>query len=167
MKITIYQVRARAEELRRALDSAFTRETAFSASRNDVPSAGHCAVVAVIVRRWLGGRLVSAMVANQSHWFNRLQAGKRFVDMDLTGDQFGRPPVQIRTAGQLYTGTRVRRPVELKAETIQRSEILEERARLFALSSPEPSREERPLVLRGSLTQRKCPKGAAAARKKM
>jgi hypothetical protein len=82
-----------------------------------------------LVRRRLGGWLVSAVVENHSHWFNRLRAGKHLVDVDLTGDQFGRRPIQIAIFGHLYTGTRVRRPTELLPETLARSHVLEKRAR--------------------------------------
>ena len=58
------------------------------------------------------------------------ESGKRLIDLDLTGDQFGRAPVQIATVGRLYRGTRVRRPRQLLPETLTRCEKLEQRARL-------------------------------------
>src|SRR5438477_12939770 len=116
------EVRRCATELRSALERAFGDDTAFAGSARHVPSAGHCAAVAALVHRRLGGWLVSATVENESHWFNRLRAGKRLIDVDLTGDQFGRPPIQIAAFGRLYRETRVRRPRELLPETLARSE---------------------------------------------
>lgn len=130
MKINVRAVRASAEEIRAALERAFRADTGFPRSVRTVPSAGHCAAVAVLVRRRLGGWLVSAVVEDQSHWFNRLRAGNRLLDVDLTGDQFGRAPIQIRGFGRLYDGTRVRRPAELLPETLARSQMLERRAQL-------------------------------------
>ena len=135
MKTDLRAVRLRAKQIRSALEPAFSADTALPGSKADVPSAGHCAAVAAIVRRQLGGWLVSAAVGNDIHWFNRVRAGKRLIDLDLTGDQFGRAPIQIATFGHLYGGTRVRRPAELLPETLARCEKLEHRARLEANGS--------------------------------
>ena len=141
MKSDIRRVHVITRQLRSALESAFSPETAFPGTHSDVPSSGHCAAVAAIVRRRLGGWLVSATVDNHSHWFNRLKAGKQLVDVDLTGDQFGRTPIQIAKFGRLYPGTRVRRPHELQVETLTRSELLEQRVR-SRLSDGEANRRE-------------------------
>ena len=130
MKTDLRAVQLRAEQLRSALEFAFNADTALPGSKASLPSAGHCAAVAAIVHRRLGGWLVSAVVGDETHWFNRLRAGKRLIDVDLTGDQFGRAPIQIATFGHLYRGTRVRRPGELLSETLARAEKLEQRARL-------------------------------------
>ena len=82
-------------KIRRALDSAFAPDTAILGGTPGVPSAGHCAAVAVIVQRIFGGDFVSAVVEGQSHWFNRVPLGGKTVDVDLTGDQFGRPTIQV------------------------------------------------------------------------
>lgn len=111
--------------MRAALEAAFGDDTRAPGSTG-TGSAGHCAAVAVIVRRHFGGYFVSATVGGQSHWFNRID-GK---DYDLTGDQFGRPPLQFFKAGELYTGTRVRDPGDCKAETVRRARLLAERAGL-------------------------------------
>jgi len=141
MKSDIRRVRVLTRQLRSALESAFSPETSFPGAHTDVASSGHCAAVAAIVRRRLGGWLVSATVENHSHWFNRLKAGKQFVDVDLTGDQFGRAPIQIAKFGCLYPGTRVRRPQELQAETLTRSELLEQRAQSRLSDGKENRRE--------------------------
>jgi hypothetical protein len=124
------ELRTCATQLRSALEGAFGEDTAFPGSTRHIPSAGHCAAVAALVKRNFGGWLVSATVENESHWFNRLRVGDQIFDIDLTGDQFGRAPIQIAGIGQLYPGTRVRRPTELLPETLARCEKLEQRARL-------------------------------------
>jgi hypothetical protein len=138
MKSDLHVVRSQAEQIRSALEPAFSAETALPGSNRWIPSAGHCAAVAAIVRRQLGGWLVSAVVGHETHWFNRLRAGKRLIDVDLTGDQFGRAPIQIATFGRLYHGTRVRRPSELLPETLARSEKLEQRSHLETNGSRTP-----------------------------
>src|SRR5262245_57116842 len=90
------------EALRQRLEEAFSSETSAPGFEGDVSSAGHCAAVAVIVRQVLGGELVSAQVAGHSHWFNRVASDGGDVDIDLTGDQFAKPAIQISRAGALY-----------------------------------------------------------------
>jgi len=98
------------EELRQRLEVAFGPDTALPRSElrythEPTSSSGHCAVVSAIVREAFGGDLVSALVNRESHWFNRLQAHGDMFDVDLTGDQFGFPKVQIAAPGSLYDGT--------------------------------------------------------------
>jgi hypothetical protein len=102
-------------EFRKMLDPIFSPDTAVPGSKTDPPSSGHCAAVALVTQACFGGQLVSAMVKGQSHWFNRIDG----VDVDLTGDQFGRPPVQMGT--DLYPKTRVREKHEVRRETMVRA----------------------------------------------
>jgi hypothetical protein len=136
MKAEIRSLLLRARSLRSALDPSFSAETARPGSPMEMPCSGHCAAVAAIVRRRLGGWLVSAIVESESHWFNRLKAGKQLVDLDLTADQFGGSPIQIAKSGRLYPGTRLRRVRELQAETLARSELLEQSAGLVPINAP-------------------------------
>jgi hypothetical protein len=76
--------------------------------------------------------MISTHIAGCSHWLNRLQLGGREVDVDLTGDQFGLPPIQIKAVGQLYPDTRVRGREELNEETLERARTLARRTRLGA-----------------------------------
>ncbi|GIV04170.1 MAG: hypothetical protein KatS3mg015_3000 [Fimbriimonadales bacterium] len=123
---------AELERLRATLEPAFSRETASpqTSSAGKPPSAGHCAAVAAIVWQRLGGELVSARVQGESHWFNRVKIGERVIDVDLTGDQFGLPPVMAAEPGRLHPGTRPRTPSELQDETIQRAILLARKAGL-------------------------------------
>ncbi len=116
--------------LRRALQRGFSPATSFPGTTSTTLSAGHCAAVAAIVHRKLGGNLVSAKIANESHWFNRIPIRDQWFVIDLTGDQFGRPPIQVVAAGTLYPGTKLRDPAELNKETLQRSAALAVRAGL-------------------------------------
>jgi hypothetical protein len=128
--------------LRAALEPHFAADTALaSASSEQSLSAGHCAVVALIVQKKLGGELVSARVQDQSHWFNRFEVGGRVVDVDLTGDQFGNQPVRLGAAGTLYPGTLVRSRHQLTADTLKRAALLAERS-TFAQIADELRAEE-------------------------
>jgi hypothetical protein len=120
------------EWLRVRLDPVFGPDTSNTRVLGQVPSAGHCAAVAKIVHDMLGGMFVSAIVAGESHWFNRFQIGTEYLDVDLTGDQFDRTRIQVGTAGTLYAGTRLRGPEELNPETRKRAKMLAERAGLNA-----------------------------------
>lgn len=109
-------------KLRHRLAGGFSRTTAHPAtSELAPPSTGHCAVVAAIVHAQFGGQLVSTSIDHHSHWFNRLRIGQSDFDVDLTGDQFGHPPVQIKSPGRLYHHARLRSASELDAETRTRA----------------------------------------------
>ena len=116
--------------IRKALEPAFTGDTALDQISGPIPSAGHCAAVAVLIRELLGGVFVSATVKGQSHWFNRLPVGSDVVDVDVTGDQFGLEPVRISPPGELYEASRVRALSEVHDETFARAEKLRRRAGL-------------------------------------
>jgi hypothetical protein len=113
--------------LRKSFESAFSPDTAAPGFAGTAPSSGHCAAVALILYENLGGKLVSAKVDGQSHWFNRFYVGEDDVDVDLTGDQFERPPIQIAQPGALYPGTRERSIGEVNDETRNRASKLRER----------------------------------------
>lgn len=68
--------------------------------------------------------MVSAIVDGQSHWYNRLRLDGHTVDIDVTGDQFGREPVQVSIDAPLYPHARVRPPADVNEETRRRSERL-------------------------------------------
>jgi hypothetical protein len=121
---------ARVLMLRARLEEAFQRDTAAPGFYGATPSTGHCAAVAVILNRELGGEFVSVMVNGMSHWFNRLQVSGGEVDVDITGDQFGYPPVRIAAKNELHPGGRVRTSEEVTKETVSRARRLAERAGL-------------------------------------
>lgn len=130
---TILDLRRAIEGIRQRLEPAFGPETALIEPRKDSPpSSGHCAAVASIVQALFGGQLVSAKVEVQSHWFNRIDLGEGVFDVDITGDQFGLPPVQVAKRGDLYDRSRVRKPEELNLDTRRRAAVLAARAGLIA-----------------------------------
>lgn len=116
--------------LRKRLEAAFRPDTASPGFPPGTSSSGHCAAVTAIVYELLGGEMISTRIESYSHWLNRLKLEGRLVDVDLTGDQFGRPPIQIGAAGELYPGTRVRTPEDLNDETLGRAMLLAKRAKL-------------------------------------
>jgi hypothetical protein len=108
-------------ELRMHLEKAFSPDTAFPGTVGSVPSAGHCGVVAAVVHEVLGGALISTHLHGISHWFNRVAVDESQVDVDLSGDQFGYPAIQVRPAGDLYPEARERSSDELNRETLARA----------------------------------------------
>jgi hypothetical protein len=130
------ELQATLQRMREQFDPAFARDTAYAPSLqssggpNETPSTGHCAVVAVIVQKRLGGKLLRTTVAGEEHWFNRVPLAGGYVDVDLTGDQFGSPAVQIRLPGELYSGA-VEQPIEaIQDEALCRAATLATRAGL-------------------------------------
>jgi hypothetical protein len=125
----------RARELRARLDPWFSPETAVPGTlwEGAPSSTGHCAAVALIVQASMGGELQSTTVNGVSHWFNRIEATAGRLDVDITGDQFGRPRVQIKEAGELYPQTRSRAAGDVAPETLERAMVLSERAGLMEI----------------------------------
>ena len=125
------RLRAELLKLRTRLEKSFSPDTALNGLQSAVPSAGHCAAAAAIVWERLGGSLVSTSIKGMSHWFNRIQVDDQLLDLDITGDQFGYPAVQIKPAEELYPYTRERSPDELNDETLYRAALLARRAGLL------------------------------------
>lgn len=117
---------------RRQLEDRFSIETSWNNIKGSTPSTGHCAVVAVILHKKFGGSLVSAIVQNTSHWFNRIDLqNSEVVDFDLTGDQFGFDTIRIANEGELFPNTEVRSMRNVTQETIQRALILAAKTRVL------------------------------------
>lgn len=127
---TIEEAQEAAAALRAALEPHFSADTAGPSGRAKTPSAGHCAVVSLLVRLHAGGSLVSTRLEGVSHWLNRVDIGGEEYDLDATGDQFGGNLVGLARAGTLYPDVRVRADAEVKAETIERAIRLATRAHL-------------------------------------
>src|SRR5688572_7073816 len=118
------QVKRRLGRLKGVLERAFGPDTSLDGYTNDLPSAGQCAAVALVVQRLLGGSLVSAQVQGHSHWFNRVALLGRDFDVDLTGDQFGHESVRVADVGRLYAQTRTRQASDVHRETLNRADRL-------------------------------------------
>jgi hypothetical protein len=124
------QLRNAVRHLRKSLDEGFAPDTASPGFPGHTPSSGHCAAAALIANQVLGGQLVSARVKGKSHWFNRFPLEEGALDVDITGDQFDLPRIQIEVAGELFPGTRVRSIDQVHAETIERAIVLAKRSGL-------------------------------------
>lgn len=66
----------------------------------DTPSLGQCAVTALLVQDWFGGRLLRATVGGVSHYWNILRSGE---ELDLTREQFAVfEPVDVELRSRDY-----------------------------------------------------------------
>ncbi len=110
---------------RKAFEKHFDEKLALAGETLTTRSSGHCAIVAVIIHRLSGGALVSTETNGQSHWWNRFTwtdaVETLTVDVDLTGDQFGFPEVNVSVNQELYPDSKVRVLSELKPETWTRA----------------------------------------------
>lgn len=107
--------------LRKMFDEVFAPDTASSFSSGTKPSSGHCASVAIVVQAICGGQFRSCTISGQSHWYNRVNG----IDVDLTGDQFGLPAVNV--GKNIYPQSLERQPIDLNDETIDRGILLAKR----------------------------------------
>lgn len=130
-----YPLQTTLAELREKLEHGFSPETAAAGFRGTGSATGQCAATTVIAREVLGGEFASASIDRQSHWFNRLHIDGSRLDVDLTGDQFGYPAVQVAAAGRLYSGSRLRHPEEVTAETLRRAVKLSRQAGMPEIAS--------------------------------
>jgi hypothetical protein len=116
-------------QIRNALDLCFSDNTANPSSDRTLPSAGHCAVVAMLINELYGGDYVSTIINGQSHWYNKIYIGGDMLYMwvDLTGDQFGFNRIEYTFDEPLYPDTRTRNPDELNENTKQRFMVFSSR----------------------------------------
>ena len=97
MKADVRDVRLKAKQIRSALEPAFSADTALPGSNRRVSSAGHCAAVAAIVRRRLGGWLVTT---TRRICLRIVNSPKHRVDLfdpvvDTVADPFADPEQRI------------------------------------------------------------------------
>src|SRR5688572_21871659 len=115
------------ESLRAVLDSCFCEATCHGVFDPQLPSKGHCAVVALYIHKHYGGDLLSRRVHSISHWYNRLLTTTGWVDVSLTDDQFSDNPVIV--CDSLYIKPYLRYLHEVSDETLKRAELFEERVK--------------------------------------
>jgi len=120
------KVTERANYLRHVLDMHFAKDTAQGKWNPDVPSTGHCAVAAIIGHWMFRWRVGSSIVNQASHWYNMAHG----LTIDITGDQFGKPEVQVSRSILYPHKHRVRAISEANEETIRRANLLAQRAGL-------------------------------------
>lgn len=113
------------KELRRKLELAFSPESTRQFSPL-LPSTGHCAAVALMIHHMMDADMMSTHVGGASHWFNRVKLdNESWVDVDLTGDQFGFESCRVSNINEpLYNDSRLRIMDEVLKETINRSIVL-------------------------------------------
>jgi len=87
-------MRARIQEIRETLEPHFSQDTSISPGdyfSGRSSSAGHCGAVAVILYHMFPMSELMTIHGPDGHWFNKING--KYVD--ITGDQFGWPPIQI------------------------------------------------------------------------
>lgn len=122
--ITVVSLVRLLDDIRGTLETTFHEDTRYPGTVPNVPSAGHCALVAGLLAQLYPYifDVVSTTVQGQSHWFNRCTIDGIVYDVDLTGDQFGGPTVLVRHAGLAYGDARCRSQEEWSIETWSRFE---------------------------------------------
>lgn len=84
------------QPIRDAMDKVFSCETVWGTCRAEAPSAGHCFMASMAVQDMLGGEIIFGKVKlngeDVSHYWNRIGGW----EVDVTGDQFREPEVQIK-----------------------------------------------------------------------
>jgi hypothetical protein len=75
------------DDLVQAIALSWSRDTSNEPDRwtPDNPALGQCAVTALVVQDYLGGRLLRGLVGDVSHYWNQLPTGE---ELDLTQQQF-------------------------------------------------------------------------------
>lgn len=138
--MTLDELQTKTREIRQLLEKCWSEDT--RAPQGDYyshqpPSAGQCAVTALLVQDILGGHLLSGRVNYQSHWYNWVPAvySEASADLpflsvvDLTADQFMCDPIQYGGTmdSKLNPYPRIRDRNELQPETLARYELLKSR----------------------------------------
>lgn len=85
-------LRKELNKLRKAMDEVFSCNTAFGTCNNNSLSSGHCMLSSLIIQDMYGGDIMSGQVDGIPHYWNKLC----HMEVDLTGDQFKKPKVQIK-----------------------------------------------------------------------
>ena len=85
------QLRKQLKSLRSAMDEVFKCDTAYGTCNNNSMASGHCMLASLIVQDLYGGDIKGGEVDGIPHYWNRVCQ----FDVDLTGDQFLKPPIQI------------------------------------------------------------------------
>lgn len=106
-------------QIRQYVSWGWCNETVSGPDGDAMDSYGQCAVTALWVLERYGGSLVSARVNGVSHWYNYTEN----LYVDLTGDQFGYPEIQISN-DPIYPNSKFRSFDEIDGATWNRYQIL-------------------------------------------
>ena len=74
-------------EVREVLKKCWKKDTAHPASLEDgrsCPSRGQCYVTAILIRDLFGGEIMTGMVGEERHYWNRIND----IEIDFTSDQY-------------------------------------------------------------------------------
>ena len=85
------QLRKQLKSLRSAMDEVFKCDTAYGTCNNNSMASGHCMLSALIIQDLYGGEIKGGEVDGIPHYWNKVCQ----YDVDLTGDQFLKPPIQV------------------------------------------------------------------------
>jgi len=83
--------------IRHAMDEVFRCDTAFGDCDNNAMSSGHCMLSALILQDLYGGKIKGGSIGGIPHYWNTIC----HYEVDLTGDQFRKPKIQIKK-GNIY-----------------------------------------------------------------
>ena len=84
--------------LRKAMKKEFSCDTAYGTCNKNSMASGHCMLSALIVQDLFGGDILGGVVDGIPHYWNKICQ----YEVDLTGDQFNLPAIQIKR-GKLYS----------------------------------------------------------------
>ena len=87
------------KSIRKAMDKVFACDTAYGDCNNNSMASGHCMLVSLVLQDLYGGKIKGGEVNGIPHYWNAFC----HHDVDLTGDQFKKPPIQVKK-GELYKG---------------------------------------------------------------
>ena len=91
-------LRKELNKVRKAMDKVFSCDTAFGTCNKNSMSSGHCMLASLIIQDMYGGKIMSGQIGGIPHYWNKLC----HMEIDVTGDQFKKPKVQIKK-GELYS----------------------------------------------------------------
>ena len=75
-------------DVRDILKKCWKEDTAYPESLNNgkkCPSRGQCYVTAILIRELFGGKILTAMIREERHYWNKINE----VEVDFTSDQYG------------------------------------------------------------------------------
>ena len=108
------------DDFKDALRRSWTAETCSPSWREkwrpDNPSAGQCAITALLVNDYLGGEIMRCMTEDGSHYYNLMYGS---IVLDFTEEQFGGKTPDYRSGEP-----RTREYLLSNADTAQRYELL-------------------------------------------
>ncbi len=95
-KVSQKLLKGQLQQIRDSMEPVFSCETVFGTCREEAPSAGHCFMAALAVQDILGGEIKFGEVKLDgepiAHYWNKVGEW----EVDITGDQFRQPEVQIK-----------------------------------------------------------------------